>query len=117
MQAVVTSDALLVLCSCPDQVIAEQLAQTMVSQKLSACVQIVPGITSIYRWEEKICQENEVLLVIKTAADMIKTLTRWLVREHPYDVPEVIALPISAGSQIYIDWLLNNSTGIKNLDD
>ncbi len=113
MQFVVTSDTLIMLCSCPSHAIARQLAEQMVAEGWSACVQIVPGITSIYQWQGKVCQESEVLLVIKTATDVITTLTQWLIEAHPYDVPEVITIPISGGSQMYLDWLLSNSAGVK----
>lgn len=111
MRTTVTSDALLVLCSCPDGQTAAELAHELVARKWSACVQIVPSITSVYTWQGKVCQENEALLVIKTASKTISALTKWLVTAHPYDEPEVIAMPITAGSPTYIDWLLQNSGG------
>ncbi len=113
----VTADALLALCSCPDHDTARRLAQQLVKRGWSACVQILPGVTSIYRWQGKVCQEKETLLVIKTTADTMPILTEWLISAHPYTVPEVIALPITAGSREYIDWLLSHSAGRKNLDE
>lgn len=111
MRTAVTTEASVVLCSCPDQETAGQLAQELVSRGWSACVQILPAVTSVYSWQGKVCQESETLLVIKTATASVTTISRWLETAHPYEVPEVIAMPITAGSPKYIDWLLNNSAG------
>ena len=113
MQTAVTTEASVLLCSCPDQETAQQLAQELVTRGWSACVQVLPTVTSIYTWQGKVCQESETLLVIKTATDSITTISQWLETAHPYKVPEVIAMPVTAGSSTYIDWLLSNSTGHK----
>lgn len=114
MQMAVTTEASVILCSCPNPEIAQQLARELVTQGWSACVQILPTVTSIYTWQGKVCQENETLLVIKTATASITTISQWLEAEHPYEVPEVIAIPVTAGSPTYINWLLSNSTGRYN---
>lgn len=111
MQSAVPSDAVVAFCSCPDQTTAEELARGLVEKGWSACVQIMPLVTSIYVWQGELCQENEVLLVIKTAAEIMPKLTQWLIAQHPYDLPEVIAVPVVAGASGYIDWLLQNSRG------
>jgi periplasmic divalent cation tolerance protein len=99
------SDALVVFCTCPNEQEARNLAETVVSQRLAACVNIVPGIRSIYRWKGKLCDDAEALMVIKTTAACFDSLRAKLVELHPYDCPEVIALEISDGHTDYLDWL------------
>ncbi len=114
MQMAVTTEASVILCSCPNLEVAQQLARELVTRGWSACVQILPAMTSIYIWQGKVCQENETLLVIKTASVNITIISEWLDASHPYEVPEVIAIPVTAGSATYINWLLSNSTGRDN---
>jgi periplasmic divalent cation tolerance protein len=76
-----------------------------VSEGLAACVNRVAGVRSTYRWQGRLCDDAEVLLVIKTPAERIATLCARLEALHPYDVPEVIALPIVAGAERYLAWL------------
>ena len=82
-------------------------------RRLAACVNIIPGLRSIYRWEGEICDDGESLLVIKTRAESVADLTEALLELHPYDTPEVIALPIEegAGNPAYLQWLLDESGG------
>lgn len=100
-----TKQALLVLCSCPDQACAERLACELLQQQLAACVQIVPGLKSMFFWEQNLCQESEHLLVIKTLAEHWQALEAMLRQQHPYEVPEIIALQADAVSQPYQQWL------------
>ncbi len=95
----------LVLSTCPDQETALALGRRLVEQGLAACVNVVPGLTSIYRWEGVVQQEPEVLLLIKTRADRLPELTEALRRLHTYDLPEIIALPITAGLPEYLNWI------------
>ncbi len=100
---------LLILCTCPDPATAERIAQTVVSERLAACVNIVPGLASIYRWQGQIQHESELLLLIKTR-EAIYPLLETRIRElHPYQVPEIIALSILTGSAPYLDWLADNT--------
>ena len=94
-----------VLCSCPESD-ASPLASVLVGERLAACVNIVPAVRSIYRWEGRIHNDAESLLVIKTTDDGVASLTKRLVEEHPYEVPEVIALPVSEGHEAYMRWIL-----------
>lgn len=104
------SRPLVVYCTCPDQTTAERIAETLVAERLAACANIVPGLTSIYRWQSQVRREAEVLLIIKTRG-VVYSLLETRVRElHPYEVPEIVALPIQAGSAPYLGWL-NDSTG------
>jgi len=95
----------LVLCTCPDQQSAESIGERLVDQRLAACVNLVPGLLSIYRWQGEIQRDREVLLLIKTTADRLDALSDGLRRLHPYDVPEIIAVPICAGLPDYLQWL------------
>jgi periplasmic divalent cation tolerance protein len=72
---------------------------------LAACVNVIPGIESVYRWEGQIEQANEILLVIKTTAERLATLESSLAELHSYDTPEILALPVIAGSKKYLSWL------------
>ena len=95
----------LALCTCPDQATAEALAGSLVEQGLAACVNIVPGVLSVYRWQGSLVRDSEVLLLIKTTAQRLTELTAQIERQHPYDVPEVIAHPIVAGLDNYLEWV------------
>lgn len=84
---------------------AERLARALVERRLAACVNVVPGLTSIYRWEGEVRKDEERLLVIKTRAELFEDVRAVLVELHPYDLPEVIALPVAAGHAPYLGWL------------
>lgn len=98
------SEHSVVLVSCPPNE-AEALAGRIVEERLAACVTIVPGARSVYRWEGKIRREEESLLVIKTASARVAALTERVRALHSYACPEVIALPVEAGSTAYLSWL------------
>jgi periplasmic divalent cation tolerance protein len=95
----------LVLCTCPDQETALDLGTRLVEQRLAACVNLVPGLISIYRWEAAVQRDPEVLLLVKTRGDRLDDLIESLHRLHPYDVPEIIAVPIVAGLPEYLSWV------------
>lgn len=95
----------LVLCNAPDQACAEQLARQLVSEGLAACVNLLPPVRSLYRWQGVIESADEVPLWIKTTAAAYPALEARLLQLHPYQVPEIIALPVLAGSALYLDWL------------
>ena len=103
------SQPLVVYCTCPDQTVAERIAETVVGERLAACVNIVPGLTSIYRWEGQIQRDAELLLLIKTRRAVYPLLEARIRVLHPYQVPEIIALPIQAGSAAYLDWIADNA--------
>ena len=101
-----------VLCTAPPERAAD-LARAVVAARLAACVNIVPGVRSIYRWDGEICDDGESLLVIKTRSEAVGPLTQALLEIHPYDTPEVIALLIQdgVGNPAYLKWLLDESSG------
>ena len=95
----------LVISTCPNMEVAESLATTLVSEKLAACVNILPGARSIYEWQGKMQREDECVLLIKTRNDRIETLSTRLLEEHPYELPEIIAVPIETGLPPYLAWI------------
>jgi periplasmic divalent cation tolerance protein len=84
---------------------ARRIARALVEERVAACVNIVPGITSIYRWKGTVEQEPELLLVIKTMADRAEALKARLVELHPYELPEVVVIPIGGGHKAYLEWI------------
>ncbi|HEY3807918.1 MAG TPA: divalent-cation tolerance protein CutA [Kofleriaceae bacterium] len=96
---------IVVFSTFPDAEVAASIARTLVDEQLCACVNLVPAIRSIYRWQDATCDETEVLGVIKTTDDRLGALEARLVALHPYDVPEVIALPVAGGHAPYLAWV------------
>jgi periplasmic divalent cation tolerance protein len=96
---------IVVLVTCPSRRIAETIAETLVAERLAACANCIPGVSSIYRWEGKVCRDREVLLLLKTRQAKLTALAGRIRSLHPYTVPEIIALPISGGSPAYLSWV------------
>jgi len=95
----------LLLCTAPNRETAEALAHALVTEKLAACVTVLPNITSIYRWQGEIQVDEEVQLIIKTVPSQGQAITDFVLQHHPYDVPEVIALDTASASRTYADWV------------
>ncbi|WP_448507109.1 divalent-cation tolerance protein CutA [Immundisolibacter sp.] len=95
----------LLLSACADAATAEQIAGTLVEEGLAACVTLLPGARSVYRWQGKLERAEECLLLLKARADDYPALERRLLELHPYDVPELLALPVLAGNPAYLKWL------------
>jgi periplasmic divalent cation tolerance protein len=95
----------LVLVTAPDRRTARKLAAAALRAKLIACANLVPGIESHYRWQGKLEQGAEVLMVLKTTAARLAALERLVIAEHPYDTPEFMVLPIVHGHRRYLSWL------------
>jgi periplasmic divalent cation tolerance protein len=95
----------IVLTSCPDAASAERIARTLVEEKLAACVNILPPMRSIYRWKDKIEDASEQLLVIKSTLAHFPAIRDRLRALHPYELPEIIAVPIADGLPEYLAWL------------
>jgi periplasmic divalent cation tolerance protein len=102
------SDAIVVLVTTNSRAEAERLADMLVDSRLAACVQIMPEMQSIYRWNESVQHETEILLIIKTMSDQFAALEREVRELHSYDTPEIIALPVTAISAPYLEWLSEN---------
>jgi periplasmic divalent cation tolerance protein len=90
---------------------AERIARALVERRLAACVNVVPGVVSVYRWKGAVERDEERLLVIKTRAERLEELRRALVELHPYEVPELLALPVEAGHGPYLAWLDESVSG------
>ena len=84
---------------------ARQFGTTAVESQLAACVNLIPGVTSIYQWKGKLEEESEVIALMKTTAEKLEELEAFLQKNHPYDEPEFIVVPIEAGSAGYLDWI------------
>lgn len=103
------TDARLVLVTAPPDA-ATNLARTLVEERLAACVNLVPGLRSVYRWKDAVQDDPETLLVLKTAADRIPALMARIPEIHPYDVPEILAFTPDEGHPAYLQWLLGAVT-------
>ena len=100
------SEPLLVLITAGSEQEAEDIATALVAGRLAACVNVVPGITSIYRWQGEVQRDREWLLVVKSRRDVLDDLVQRVRELHSYDLPETIALPLVGGSAPYLDWLV-----------
>ncbi len=98
-------NATLILSTADSMELARKIAFALVEAGEAACVNIIPGIRSIYRWEGKTCDEGELLLLIKSRADQFEAVCNRIRQLHTYQVPEIIALPINAGDADYLSWL------------
>jgi periplasmic divalent cation tolerance protein len=100
-----TSEALVVLCTCPDDVAGTRIATALIEGGHAACVNRVPGVRSMYRWDGRVQDDAEVLLVIKTTAARLAGVESLIRAQHPYELPEVLALPVAGGSAEYLAWI------------
>lgn len=103
------SEHIVVLVTVPDPEKGKEIARTLVEGSLAACCNLVGPITSIYRWKGTVCEEPEHLLVIKTRRGLFEPLASKVREIHPYEVPEVIGLPIEKGLAVYLGWM-NDAT-------
>jgi periplasmic divalent cation tolerance protein len=108
------TELLLVMTSFPDEDAAKALAKRLIGAHLAACVQIQTGVRSIYRWEGRVCEEQEVVLVAKTTAEQWSAISAFIKQNHPYDVPEIIAQPITHSHTDYARWVISETTVAPN---
>ncbi len=99
------SDAIVVLVTVPNAEVAARLAETLVGEALAACVNVLPEVTSTYRWQGRVEHDREQLCLMKTTRDGFERLRARVLELHPYELPEVIALPIVAGHAPYLAWI------------
>lgn len=102
---------LLCYCSCPDAASAQAIAEALVGERLAACVNRLPGIRSTYRWQGEVITDSEELLLIKTTAGCFDALQSRLLQLHPYELPELVAVPVARGHEAYLDWVRANAAG------
>ena len=107
-----TSRHLLVLSTCPGSITAKQIANAVVSSNLAACVQTIADVHSVFRWLNKTDTADEYLLLMKTTRENYPALEARIRSMHPYEIPEIIAIPIAEGFDQYLDWI-DNSTQIE----
>lgn len=103
------ADILIVFCNVPDETLARTLARELVEGRLAACVNLLPPVTSLYRWEGRIEEASEVPLLIKTTRDCYPALERAIRARHPYEVPEILALPAAGGFDGYLRWVVTET--------
>jgi periplasmic divalent cation tolerance protein len=100
-----TDEYIMVYCTCPSEQVATEIGKALVREQLAACVNVVPGITSIYSWKGNMEQDIESLALIKTRLSCFKALQKLVVELHPYELPEVVAVRISDGLPEYLQWI------------
>lgn len=96
---------LLVFTSLPDRAVAERLAEALIAQRLAACVNILAPCRSVYRWREGVQHDEEHPMLIKTSADRYPALEAAIRAGHPYELPEIVAVPVERGLPAYLDWV------------
>ena len=106
----VPDDFAVVMATAPDMALARRLAKAGLEAKLTACANLVPAVESHYWWEGKLESSDEVLVIFKTRQTLLPKLERAIREIHPYDTPEFVALPLTAGSQKYLAWIEDNTT-------
>jgi len=99
---------LIVLSTCPTAEVAAAIAQALVAERLAACVNQLPGVRSTYIWKREVQTDEEVLLAIKTTEPGFAALEKRLLSLHPYELPELIAIPVCAGAENYLAWVREN---------
>jgi periplasmic divalent cation tolerance protein len=105
----VSGEVVLLLLTAPDEETGRRLAHALVEERLAACVNLLPGVRSIYRWKGAVEEASEVLLLAKTRAGRVAALAARVRALHPYELPEVVALPVTDGSRAYLRWVVAES--------
>jgi periplasmic divalent cation tolerance protein len=107
------TDKIVVLTTCALESDAERMARALVDRRLAACVNVVPGVRSFYHWKGETQSSEEFLLIVKTSRDLFGALRAEMEKLHPYEVPELLALPVVAGAESYLSWLQSNLRGAQ----
>jgi periplasmic divalent cation tolerance protein len=102
-------DVLVCLCTCPDETSARRIADALVGERLAACVTVLPGVHSVYRWQEAIERADETMLLIKTVRERLEPLTARVASLHPYELPELVAVEVAGGLPGYLGWVAAGS--------
>ena len=101
-------DVLVVFVTCPPDK-APAIARALVEERVAACVNVVPGLSSVYRWKGAVQADNEALLLVKTTRGRFEALKQAVLRHHPYELPEIIAVTVERGHAPYLDWVIESS--------
>ena len=107
------TDKIVVLTTCAVESDAQRMARALVDGRLAACVNVVPGVRSFYHWKGEIESSEEFLLIVKTSRDLFPALRAEMEKLHPYEVPELLALPVVAGAENYLSWIESNLRGVQ----
>lgn len=99
------TETIIVFCTCGSQKEASHVAKELVEKRLAACVNIIPTMQSVYRWEDRVEEASEHLLLIKSTAKLFERLRKSIVELHSYEVPEIIAVPVAEGTEPYLCWV------------
>jgi periplasmic divalent cation tolerance protein len=110
-------DALVCFCACPDAGVAAGIARALVGERVAACVNVLPGMRSVYRWRGKVEDAQEALLLIKTTRAALPDLQARLVALHPYELPELVAVEVAGGLPAYLGWIADNVAGAPRAHD
>ena len=102
---------IVVLCTAPEDDTAGRIARALVAEGLAACVNRLPGVVSNFRWEGRVEEEREMLLLIKSTAARLAELSARIRALHPYELPEIVAVPVSGGLEPYLDWVRSSVAG------
>jgi periplasmic divalent cation tolerance protein len=100
---------LVCFCTCPDTTTAPAIADVLVGERLAACVNVLPGLRSVYRWQGAIERADEALLLIKTVQAQLPALQARMAALHPYELPELVAVEVAGGLAAYLDWIAESS--------
>ena len=103
------NNVLIVFTNCPDAELADRIARTLVEQKLAACVHQLPPVASIYRWQGAVERAVEVPLLIKTTQERLVEVQEAIRALHPYEIPEIVAIPVVAGLPAYLRWVVDET--------
>jgi periplasmic divalent cation tolerance protein len=107
------TDKIVVLTTCAVESDAERMARALIDGRLAACVNVVPGVRSFYHWKGETQSSQEFLLIVKTSRDLFGALRAEMEKLHPYELPELLALPVVAGAEDYLSWLQSNLRGAQ----
>ena len=102
---------IVIFCTLPSETEAEKIATHLVDKRLAACCNIISGLRSIYRWQNRIESDDEVLLIIKSEEKRYREIEQCILEMHSYEVPEILAVPVSRGSQPYLNWISDSISG------
>ena len=110
------SELRVIFSTAPDRDTAETIASRLVEDRLVACVQLVPGLTSVYRWQGEIHKDPEILLIIKTQAELVSKTLKTLENLHPYEVPEGVVLDVADGLPAFLQWVMQETQDSENIE-